>query len=431
MRSSKQIHGFAAGILVLFCMTFTANAEIRIASFNASLNRFSAGDLKTALTANADTQIQQVAEVIQRVNPDILLINEFDVDGHLQLDGSTVGVNGSGLIKPGTNGALSSAGLFQSNYLSTSWDTTGSGAASNPIHFDYAYWAPSNTGIPSGFNLDNDAGGSTTGPGDAQGFGFFPGQFGMLVLSKHPIVESGVRTFQNFVWRDMPNASLPDDPGTPAPQDWYSPAELDVVRLSSKSHWDIPVDVDGTIIHLLASHPTPPVFDGPEDRNGLRNHDEIRFLADYIDPNENYMTDDDGSVGGLAAGDMFAILGDLNADTDEGDSTGDPVGTFLLNNPLINNSVAPTGDGGPDPDDTAEFVGGLRVDYALPSANLEILDAGVFWPGVGHPLEGLDPSDHRLVYVDVAPVPLPAGLPLLLSAIAALGGITYRRQKTK
>jgi hypothetical protein len=24
-------------------------------------------------------------------------------------------------------------------------------------------------------------------------------------------------------------------------------------------------------IHILASHATPPVFDGPEDRNGLRN----------------------------------------------------------------------------------------------------------------------------------------------------------------
>lgn len=419
-----------AGAICTFALSAVSTAEandIRIATFNASLNRFNAGDLKTELSNANSTQIQQVAEVIQRVNPDILLINEFDVDGFLQPNGSTSGVNGSGLIKPGVNGAASSAGLFQSNYLSSAWDTTNSGSASNPINFDYAYWAPSNTGVASGFNLDNDNNGSTTGPNDAYGFGFFEGQYGMLLLSKHEIVEAGVRTFQEFLWKDMPKASLPDDPNTAAPNDWYSPAELDVVRLSSKSHWDIPVNVDGTLIHILASHPTPPVFDGPEDRNGLRNHDEIRFLADYVDPNQNYMADDNGVFGGLAAGEAFAILGDLNADTDEGDSTGDPVGTFLLNNPLINNSLVPTGAGGPDADDTAEFVGGLRVDYVLPSSNLAMKDAGIFWPGQGDQLDALSPSDHRLVFVDVAPVPVPAALPLLASALGAFGVCRRKR----
>ena len=37
-------------------------------------------------------------------------------------------------------------------------------------------------------------------------------------------------------------------------------------------------------VHVLASHPTPPTFDGAEDRNGRRNHDEIRFWADYVSP---------------------------------------------------------------------------------------------------------------------------------------------------
>ena len=60
--------------------------------------------------------------------------------------------------------------------------------------------------------------------------------------------------------------------------------ELEVVRLSSKSHWDVPVKVGGHTVHVLASHPTPPTFDGEEDRNGRRNHDEIRFWADYVSP---------------------------------------------------------------------------------------------------------------------------------------------------
>ncbi|MDQ3106173.1 MAG: GAF domain-containing protein, partial [Actinomycetota bacterium] len=64
---------------------------------------------------------------------------------------------------------------------------------------------------------------------------------------------------------------------THAPGRRYSQAERDVLRLSSKSHWDVTLNIGGTLVHALVSHPTPPVFDGTEDRNGKRNHDEIRF----------------------------------------------------------------------------------------------------------------------------------------------------------
>ena len=113
------------------------------------------------------------------------------------------------------------------------------------IEFRYRFVAPSNTGIASGKDLDND-GQIVTQPGsgaygnDSFGFGEFPGQFGMAVFSREPIDYKHVRTFQHFLWKDMPGALLPDIPATPAPQDWYSPDELDVFRLSSKSHWDLP-----------------------------------------------------------------------------------------------------------------------------------------------------------------------------------------------
>lgn len=45
----------------------------------------------------------------------------------------------------------------------------------------------------------------------------------------------------------MPGALLPDDPSTPEPQDWYSAEELEVFRLSSKSHWDIPIKINGKL----------------------------------------------------------------------------------------------------------------------------------------------------------------------------------------
>lgn len=60
----------------------------------------------------------------------------------------------------------------------------------------------------------------------------------------------------------MPGALLPDDPDTPAPRDFYSDQELDIMPLSSKSHWDVPIEIGRRPVHFLVSHPTPPVFDG-------------------------------------------------------------------------------------------------------------------------------------------------------------------------
>ncbi|NJN64019.1 MAG: endonuclease/exonuclease/phosphatase family protein [Acidobacteria bacterium] len=281
--------------------------ELRVATFNASLNRFNAGDLVRDLRQPGNRQAATVAEIIQRVRPDVILINEFDYDGSGE-----------------------AARLFLQNYLRVGQN----GAA--PIDYPYAYSAPSNTGIPSGFDLNNN--GTVGGADDAFGFGFFPGQFGMVVYSRYPIIEPLVRTFQNFLWKDMPNALLPDDPRTPEAADWYSADELAVFRLSSKSHWDVPIATPGGVLHFLTAHPTPPVFDGPEDRNGTRNHDEIRFFADYIDPvRSSYIYDDAGREGGLAPNALFVIAGDMNADPLDGDSVASAA-NLLLEHPLIDAS---------------------------------------------------------------------------------------------
>jgi Endonuclease/Exonuclease/phosphatase family len=371
--------------------------EVRIATFNASLNRNAEGQLIEHLSTPGNAQAATVAEIIQRVRPDLLLINEFDFDPE------------------GT-----AAELFQQNYLSVPHN----GAAA--IEYPYRFVAPSNTGIPSGFDLNND--GTVGGPDDAFGFGFFPGQFGMAVYSMHPIVLDDVRTFQTFRWADMPGALLPDDPATPEPADWFTDAELDAVRLSSKSHWDLPIDIDGRLVHFLVSHPTPPVFDGPEDRNGRRNHDEIRFWADYVRPGQAsaYIYDDAGQQGGLAPGARFVIAGDQNADPLDGDSV-PGAAQLLLEHPRVNTSVTPSSDGAVDAAarqgganlthrgdpafDTADFAdsapGNLRVDYVLPSRPLRIVDAAVFWPTADDPLFRLvgdfpfPSSDHRLTWIDV------------------------------
>ena len=394
----------AASIALLVPLAGPAQADgppgdrdtVRFSTFNASLNRNFAGQLRADLSTPGNAQAATVAEIIQRVRPEVLLINEFDFDP-------------------------TAADLFRTNYLEVSHN------GAEPIRYDHLFIAPSNTGIPSGFDLNNN--GVIGGPDDAFGFGFFPGQFGMLVLSQHPIDTAGIRTFQHFLWKDMPGALLPDDPATAAPADWYSPEELDVFRLSSKSHWDVPILIGGKTVHFLASHPTPPVFDGPEDRNGTRNFDEIRFWADYITPGttSRYIYDDEGQSGGLKPGASFVIAGDQNSDPLDGDSIPGAI-QQLIEHPRVNTKITPDSEGAveqsalqgganlthlSDPRfDTADFAdtapGNLRADYVLPSENLRIDDAVVFWPLSSDPLFRLvgtfpfPSSDHRLVWVDVS-----------------------------
>ena len=137
-----------------------------------------------------------------------------------------------------------------------------------------------------------------------------------------PIDTDEVRTFQHFLWKDMPGALLPDDPTTAAPADWYSPESS---RCSGCRASRTGTSRSGRpqTVHVLASHPTPPTFDGAEDRNGRRNHDEIRFWADYVRPGAaRYIYDDEGGAAGCGPGRSFVILGDQNADPLDGDSVG-------------------------------------------------------------------------------------------------------------
>ncbi|MEU3768359.1 endonuclease/exonuclease/phosphatase family protein [Amycolatopsis keratiniphila] len=364
--------------------------NVRFATYNASLNRGAAGQLVTDLSQPGNAQANEVAEVIQRNRPDVLLINEFD-------------------YVPGNR----AADLFRENYLKRGQN----GAA--PIDYPYAFTAPSNTGVATGFDLDRD--GKVGGGNDAHGFGLFEGQYGMLVLSRYPIDTDGVRTFQKFLWKDMPGALLPDDPATAAPNDWYSPQALDVLRLSSKSHWDVPIRIGRSTVHFLAAHPTPPTFDGPEDRNGTRNNDEIRFWADYVTPGKGrYIHDDRGRRGGLGAHEKFVVAGDHNSDPLDGDSVPGAI-SRLLNAPRVietrpgseggvraaqDQAGANIGQKGDPYHDTGDFndkaPGNLRIDYVLPSKGLIPWRAEVFWPLPESPLARLnDASDHHLVRVDV------------------------------
>ncbi len=359
---------------------------LRVATFNVSMDAtnytaknqpIKSGALVKALTSDHQ-QIKNIAEIIQRVRPDILLLNEFDYVPKQQ------GID-----------------YFKRHYLSVSQNKQ------SPIDYPYIYIAPVNTGLATEFDLDND--GKATGiMGDAQGFGFFAGHYGMALLSRYPIDVAHIRTLQTFKYKDMPNAQMPIDPVTG--ENWYNAQEWQALRLSSKSYWDIPIKVNNSTLHILASHPTPPVFDGDEDRNGKRNHDEIRLVADYIN-NADYIYDDNGQQGGLAANSRFVIVGDLNA-APEGDKKRPATTDLLLTHRLVNATFVPHSAGAkqqyPQPyaqHYTANWQ--ARVDYVLPSQyGLSIVNGGVFWPTKNSALHRLikdrnASSDHRLVWLDL------------------------------
>ena len=356
---------------------------LRIATYNASLTRSGPGLLLRAIEKGTDAQVANVVSIIQHVRPDILLLNEFDYD---------------------VEGRASAAFRAALN------------SGPNAIDYPHSFSSEPNTGTLSGFDLNDD--GNIGGPQDAFGYGTFPGQYGMLLLSKLPI-GANPRTFSKLRWKDLPQARLPKQPdGGPYP----SQDAQDILRLSSKSHWDIPIETPNGTIQMLASHPTPPVFDGPEDRNGLRNADEIRFWTLYL--NGEVFVDDNGHSAKRTDGPAI-VLGDLNADQNDGDGIHASIEELLTHPALADpkpesRGAAEAGQMGaananhdtPPALDTADWndnrgPGNLRVDYVLPTRDLTVTDAGVFWPAPSDPLHSLlgsgksTASDHRLVWIDI------------------------------
>lgn len=243
-----------------------------------------------------------------------------------------------------------------------------------------------NTGMPTGLDMDGD--GRLGGPRDAQGYGRFSGQGGMAILSRFAIDAGGVQDLSDMLWRDVPGALLPMVDGAPFP----SAAAQDAQRLSTTGHWVVPIMGPGGRFDLLTFYAGPPVFDGPEDRNGKRNRDEIRLWTQLLS----------GTVGTPPPG-AFVIAGDANLDPVDGDGIKAAI-TGLLDNPKVQD-VAPRGFAGTDTVDWADPIpGDLRVDYVLPSTDWQVRSSGVMWPAPDDPFAQVvsKASRHRLVWVDLS-----------------------------
>lgn len=339
-----------------------------MATYSVDFSRKGPGLVLRDILRGTEPDIQAALNVIAHIDPDILLLTGVDYD----LSNVTVKAFADALGDKGAD-------------------------------YPHIFASPTNGGMQTGLDMNGD--GRLGSARDAQGYGRYAGANGMALLSRYPISED-VRDFSQFLWKDFPNANLPTKDGAAFP----SQDAQDIQRLSSSGHWDVPINTPDGILHLFAYAATPPVFDGPEDLNGKRSADETRFWFAYLN----------GDLSQKAPQGPFVILGNSNQDPQDGDGIHQAM-RDLLTHPRIQDPLPQSigGKNAANPDqkgdpalDTANWSdgengpGNLRVDYVLPSSDLQVSASGVFWPPADSPeaallIDGKGFTRHRLVWVDV------------------------------
>ncbi|ASP19896.1 endonuclease [Antarctobacter heliothermus] len=219
-----------------------------------------------------------------------------------------------------------------------------------------------NTGMPTDLDIDGD--GRRGGPRDAQGFGWFSGQGGMAVLSRFPV--DLLADHSKVLWKDTHDSTIAkDDPA------------FAIQRLSSSTFWAVRVAAPDGDLTLLTLGATPPVFDGPDDRNGRRNRDEVLFWAHVLN----------GDHGPIPEGPV-AVIGNLNLDPERGNGLHEAART-LLTHPRLQDPM-------PGVQTVAwDSTGPMRVSYVLPDRSVTVGENGVTPPSP-------DLGRHGLVWVDLA-----------------------------
>ena len=333
--ASRLIQGCLAAALILFCAVGHVTADnIRIATFNAELTRKGPGLLLRDILKEEDPQVAAFTALMRDIRPDIIALQGIDYDlEHRALTALTKVLEKAGLPYP------------------------------------YSFTAAPNAGQTS--RLDLNGNGRLGDADDAHGFGRYTSMGGMAVLSRFEIMHDAVEDYTNLLWRNLDGHIFPFVEGRPfGGEDAFA-----AHRLSSRNHWVIPIlTPNGASLRLMTLHTTPPLYDGNEDRNGRRNHDEVAFWNDYIAQNTGT--------------DPFILLGTANIDPKRGSGRCCAIQTLLgseaLQNPFGDTPTAVFSDKMPD---------GLQVDYLLPSSQLRVTARGMRTDDQA--------SRHSLLWVDV------------------------------
>ena len=313
-RDSKRTqvgYGLILATAAALCGTASWADALKLAYWNTELEAKGPGILAQSILRKNSSAVDRVLGTIEALDADVLVLGGFDYDA-------------GGLALTALNQALAKP---------------------------YPHLRPlrPNTGVPTGVDVDEN--GRLGEAADAQGYGLFPGQGGLAILSRLPFSDDLGADYSSFLWKDLPGADLSALTGDAKA----------VLRLSTTSHSDTVVTLrQGQDLHLLTWHGTTPAFDGPEDRNGKRNTDETRFWTLLLD----------GALPFPAPTAPFVLMGQANADPEKGD--GDPTAIRAL----LADSRVQSGFAG----DTVDYggnIGPLRVSYILPSAGLSLVDSGV------------------------------------------------------
>lgn len=292
------------------------------ATFDTGLGRKGPGVMLRDLQSGRDAQVEAALVLIAAADADVLLLMDVDWD-----------YGGAGVAA--LQARLAEAGQSYPEVV-----------ALRP-----------NSGVPSGVDLDGD--GTDYEARDALGYGWFTGDSGLAVLSRYPL--GPVEDLSDVPWQAGPEV-LP-------------PAARGIVPLATTAQWVVPLRLPGAEITLITMAAGTPVFDGPEDRNGLRNRDELTLVAELVDAAKRPL-----------------VMGRANQDPAGGEGHGAAL-RRLLDHPGLRDAV-PKGEDGSVATVEWRSVGPMRVDYVLPPRAARITGSGTLHDETAGPA--------RLVWVEVA-----------------------------
>jgi hypothetical protein len=362
----------------------TTPQTLTVAQFN--LREFSTDKLIDP----ADEQASAAAEVIARFKPDIISINElqFDIQGlpTASMPGAPSGTTYGNFNGNGDDNTKRLADRIaaidpEATYSNTLLTIGNSGF----------YWEGDDLGL-DWYIL--------------RGWGEWRGRHNTGILSRYPILYDQVRVITDVAWDSLPEnniALMKSETGIDVPPGF---------PVFEKSLNVVPVQVGEQVIYVVLLHPVAPAFD---PINVYRNSDELRALAMFLD----------GTLPGvepLPEGAKFFVVGDLNADPDEGDSLPGAI-QRIIEHPLLAVSYpAGAGTKGQNGEynsylsgcghDDGTMVGDpadrwqMQLDYVLPSATIGLAKSSIlFWPDHVSERDDFDlscrASDHKFLMVEV------------------------------
>lgn len=288
-------------LLTFFSLNINA-AEFRIVHYNIKEL-----DTQKLIEGKKNEQAKSALEVIKKLKPNFLSVNELQYD-------------------------LPS--IPDHSYTSSGKNLT---RIAKLLGFDNSVineiFEPANTGR-NAFRMEN--GSYPTKPlpefdkyADPVNFGVFPAEYstgGLFLDSRFKIIEKKV--FSDLKWAEF-NPSRDIESFTDA-----NGTKLDAnsVELFDKTFSDVTVSLEGKVFHIILLHTVPSHdFGKSNSPNELRNADQLSFLEWYLTGSTNFEVPKNLNINPLKKSDLFIAMGDWNTDINQSpEATGSQVLTRLF-----------------------------------------------------------------------------------------------------